>query len=43
MGYLTSLQVNHLSFTESMIPMRSDVTISLNLLATAGITSGGVV
>jgi hypothetical protein len=43
MGYVTSLQVNHLSFTESMIPMRSDVTISLNLLATAGITSGGVV
>ena len=43
MGYVTSLQVNHISFTEGMIPMRSDVTISLNLLATAGITSGGTV
>ena len=43
MGYVTSLQVNHLAFTEGMIPTRSDVTISLNLLATAGITSGGTV
>jgi len=43
MGYVTSLQVTHIGFTEGMIPIRSDVTISLNLLATAGITSGGVV
>jgi hypothetical protein len=38
-GYVTSMSVNHISFTRDMIPIRSDVTISLNLLATAGLTS----
>lgn len=36
-GYVTNLQVNHLSFTQEMIPIRSDLTISLNLLATVGL------
>ena len=36
-GYVTNLQVNHLSFTQEMIPIRTDVTISLNLLATVGL------
>lgn len=37
-GYVTSLGVNHISFTRDMIPLRTDVTISLNVLATAGLT-----
>lgn len=38
-GYVTALQVNHIAFSPEMIPIRTDVSISLNLLATAGITS----
>jgi len=37
-GYVTNLQVNHTSFTQEMIPIRSDLTISLNLLATVGLS-----
>jgi len=40
-GYATSLGVNHIGFTPDMIPIRSDVSISFNLLATAGLTAGG--
>lgn len=39
-GYVTSLGVNHIAFTQDMIPIRTDVTVSLNLLATAGLTGG---
>jgi hypothetical protein len=38
-GYVTSMSVTHLAFTQDMTPIRSDVQISLNLLATAGLTS----
>lgn len=38
-GYVTSLQVAHTAFTPSMVPIRSDVTISLNVLATASLTT----
>jgi hypothetical protein len=38
-GYINNLTVTHTSFTENMIPIRSDVTMSINLLATAGISS----
>lgn len=38
-GYVTNLQVTHGAFTQEMIPIRSDITISLNLLATAGLSS----
>ena len=38
-GYVTNLRVNHLAFTQDMVPIRTDVSISLNLLATAGISS----
>lgn len=41
-GYVTSMNVTHLAFTPDMTPIRSDVTVSLNLLATAGITSDKV-
>ena len=38
-GYVTALQVTHTSFTPSMVPIRSEVSISLNVLATAGLTT----
>lgn len=38
-GYVTSMSVAHIGFTQDMTPIRSDVQITLNLLATAGITS----
>lgn len=38
-GYVTNLQVTHGAFTQEMIPIRTDVTISLNVLATAGLSS----
>jgi hypothetical protein len=44
MGYVTSMQVTHSMFTQDMIPIQSEVQISLNLLATAGVattTTGG--
>jgi hypothetical protein len=41
-GYATSLSVTHIGFTPDMIPIRSDVQISFNLLATAGLTAGGI-
>lgn len=37
-GYVTNLQVNHVAFTPTMIPIRTDVTISINVLATASLT-----
>ena len=41
-GYVTGIQVNHVAFTPSMIPIRTDVTISLNVLATSGLTQAAV-
>lgn len=38
-GYVTSLSVTHTAFTPEMTPIRSDVTISLSLLATVGVSS----
>lgn len=38
-GYVNGLQVNHTYFTPDMIPLRTDLTISLNILATAAVTS----
>jgi len=38
-GYVTSMSVTHIGFTPDMIPIRSDVNISLNLLATAGLST----
>lgn len=38
-GYVTGLQVTHLAFTPNMTPIRSDLTISLNVLATAALTT----
>lgn len=38
-GYVTSLSVNHIAFTKDMVPFRTDVSISCNVLATAGLSS----
>ena len=38
-GYVNALQVNHLAFTPEMIPIRTDVVISIQILATAGLSS----
>jgi hypothetical protein len=40
-GYINGLTVNHLAFSQDMTPMRTDVQISMNLMASAGIASDG--
>jgi len=40
-GYVSSISVNHAAFTKGMIPIRTVVNISFNLMATAGLASGG--
>jgi len=39
MGYVNNLNVTHNMFTPDMIPIQSDVTLSFQLLATAGLNS----
>ena len=41
-GYVNDITVNHTTFTKSMIPIRSTVSISFNLMATAGLSTTGV-
>ncbi len=36
-GYVNSLSVTHTSFTPDMVPIRSDLSISLQVLATSGL------
>lgn len=38
LGYITAIAVQHLAFTQDMKPIRSDVTIQANLLASVGIS-----
>lgn len=38
-GFVNNLSVQHTSFTPDMTPIRTDVTISLNVMATAGLTT----
>lgn len=40
-GYINGLTVNHLAFSQDMTPIRTDVQISMNLMASAGIASDG--
>lgn len=40
-GYINGLTVNHLAFSQDMTPMRTDVQIAMNLMASAGIASDG--
>jgi hypothetical protein len=39
LGWITNIQITHTSFTQDMIPMRTDVQMSFNTLATAGVGS----
>jgi hypothetical protein len=39
LGYVNNLSVTHSSFTKDMIPIRSDVNLQFNLMATAGLSS----
>jgi hypothetical protein len=40
-GYVASLNVTHTDFNQAMIPIRSDVNVQFNLMATAGLSSAG--
>jgi hypothetical protein len=40
-GYISNISVTHTAFTKGMIPIRSDVSMQFNLMATAGMASGG--
>lgn len=35
-GYILSLNVNHIAFNQDMTPIRTDVSVSMNLMASAG-------
>jgi hypothetical protein len=39
-GWITSLSVNHVAFTESMIPIRTMVTINMQTMTGTGIANG---
>lgn len=39
-GYLNNIQINHTSFSEGMIPLRSEVTITFACFSGSGLTSG---
>lgn len=41
LGYVNNMAVNHTSFSKEMIPLRTDVTLQFNLMATAGISAKG--
>lgn len=39
LGYVSAMSVNHIAFTKSMIPIRTDVALQFNLMATAGLAA----
>lgn len=41
LGYVNNMSVNHTSFSKEMIPLRTDVSLQFNLMATAGISAKG--
>jgi hypothetical protein len=41
LGYVNNMAVNHTSFSKEMIPLRTDVSLQFNLMATAGISARG--
>lgn len=41
-GYINSLNINHIAFSQDMTPLRTDVQISMNLMASAGLAKFGV-
>lgn len=38
-GYINNLNVTHIAFAQDMTPIRTDVSIAMNLMASAGISS----
>lgn len=40
-GYINNLNVTHIGFSQDMTPIRTDVSIAMNLMASAGIASTG--
>lgn len=40
-GYVNSLNINHIAFSQDMTPIRTDVQVSMNLMASAGLASTG--
>jgi hypothetical protein len=41
LGYVNAIAVNHLAFTQDMKPIRTDVSIQANLLASVGLAEAG--
>jgi hypothetical protein len=39
LGYVNNISVNHIAFSKSMIPIRTDVSLQFNLMATAGLVT----
>jgi hypothetical protein len=39
LGYVNNMTVNHNGFSKDMVPIRTDVTLQFNLMATAGLSS----
>jgi hypothetical protein len=39
LGYVSNLAVNHIGFSKGMIPIRTDVSLQFNLMATAGLAA----
>jgi hypothetical protein len=39
LGYVNNLTVNHTAFSKGMVPIRTDVSLQFNLMATAGLSS----
>lgn len=40
-GYVNSLNVTHIAFSQDMTPIRTDVAVSMNLMASAGLAKTG--
>jgi hypothetical protein len=41
-GYINALNINHLTFSEDMTPMSTDVAISFNIMSSATIAGGNI-
>lgn len=39
LGYVNNMQINHIGFSKGMVPIRTDVSLQFNLMATAGLSS----
>ena len=39
LGYVNNMAINHVAFNKAMVPIRTDVSLQFNLMATAGLSS----